>query len=148
MLVRIGLWAGFPHIDYSYVHGKRSRVHLGKNCSTMNSVFNVISGNITLGDNTIVGHNSMFLTGTHNFNYGKRISLLEKANLEEVPKTGRDIVIGRGCFIGSGVIIIGPVEIGNNVIVGAGSVVTKSLQSNCFAAGIPAKVIRTMKDNN
>ena len=62
-----GIYLGFNNIDYTYVHGNKKRVKLGKNCSTMNSIFNVISGEIHIGDNTIFGHNCMILTGTHNF---------------------------------------------------------------------------------
>jgi len=140
--VKLGLWCGFQNIDYSYIHGDKKRVYIGENCSTMNSIFNVISGQITLGNNTIVGHSCMFLTGTHEFNKGLRISLSDYHTEEETPTEGRDIKIGQGCFIGSGVSVLGPVTIGNNVIVGSGSVVTKSLPDSCFAAGVPAKVIK------
>ena len=143
-IINIGTYFGFMNIDYTYVHGDRKRVFLGNNCSTMNSIFNVISGNIYIGDNTILGHNCMLLTGTHNFKNGQRISLLENKEEEETPKTGRDIVIGEGCFIGSGVIIIGPVTIGNNVIIASGSVVNKNINSSCFVGGIPAKLIKKL----
>jgi acetyltransferase-like isoleucine patch superfamily enzyme len=106
----------------------------------MNTLFNVISGNITIGDNTLFTHNCMVLTGTHNFYNGKLASLNNPPELE-VPNQGRDIVIGSGCFIGSGAIILGNVIIGDNVIIAAGSVVTNDVPSNCFAGGIPAKVI-------
>ena len=52
-------------------------------------------------------------------------------------------VLGNNVFIMSNACIIGGVEIGDNVIVGAGSVVTKSIPSNCIVAGNPASVIRT-----
>ncbi len=136
-----GTWLGFNNIDYSSVHGDRNRIKIGDNCSTMNTIFNVASGDIIIKDNTAFTHNCMLLTGTHKFYNGCRASLLENHSFEEVPTSGRDIVIGSGCYIGSGAIFIGPVEIGDNVIIGAGSVVTKNIESGCFAAGIPAKVI-------
>ena len=142
-IIKIGLSLGFTNINYSYVHGNRNRVHLGKNCSTMNSVFNVISGEIYIGNNTILGHNCMLLTGTHLFDKGIRKSLNnDKTLTEETPTFGRDINIGKGCFIGSGAIIVGPVTIGDNVIIGSGSVVTKPIPDSSFAAGIPAKVLK------
>ena len=67
-LVNVGLWLGFQNIEYSYVHGYKSRIKLGDNCSTMNTIFNVISGNIVVGNNTLFGHNCMVLTGLHNIN--------------------------------------------------------------------------------
>lgn len=139
--VRLGLWCGFLNIDYAYVHGQKSRIHLGENCSTMNTLFNVICGDIFIGDNTIFGHNCMVLTGTHEFFNGIRGSL-HKPPREETPQSGRDIKIGAGCFIGSNAIILGKVTIGDNVVIGAGSVVTKDIPSDCIAAGAPAKIVK------
>lgn len=53
-----------------------------------------------------------------------------------------NVYIGKNCFIGAGSIIMPGVEIGDSVIVGSGSVVTKSFGSNIIIAGNPAKVIR------
>lgn len=139
--IHFGLWLGFENIEYSYVHGDKRRILLGRGVSTMNTLFNVISGTVRIGDHTIFTHNCMVLTGTHQFVRGRRASL-QQPPLPETPTSGRDVVIGSGCFFGSGSIVLGPVTIGDNVIVGAGSVVTSDLPSACFAAGIPAKVIR------
>ena len=70
-LILIGLYLGFRNINYSYVHGNKSRIKIGKNCSTMNTIFNSISGDISIGNDTIFGHNCMVLTGTHKFIDGK-----------------------------------------------------------------------------
>lgn len=51
-------------------------------------------------------------------------------------------VIGDNVTLGGNVTIIGPVHIGNNVIVGAGSVVVKDVPDNCIVAGNPARIIR------
>lgn len=53
-----------------------------------------------------------------------------------------DTVIGDNCFIGTRSIIMPGITIGNQVIVGAGSVVTKDVPNNCIVAGNPAKIIR------
>ena len=52
-------------------------------------------------------------------------------------------IIGEKCFIGAAAIILPNVTIGDHVIVGAGSVVTKDVPSNCAVAGNPAKIIKT-----
>lgn len=139
--IRIGLYLGFQNIEYSYVHGDKSRIHIGKNCSTMNTIFNVISGEVTIGNNTLFAHNCMVLTGIHQFFDGIRGGL-HNPPIPETPVNGRDIYIGSGCFIGSGAIILGNVSIGDNVIIGAGAVVVKDIPSNCIAAGVPAKILR------
>lgn len=53
-----------------------------------------------------------------------------------------DTYIGRNCFIAVGATILPGVKIGDEVIVGAGAVVTKDVPSNCIVAGNPAKIIR------
>jgi acetyltransferase-like isoleucine patch superfamily enzyme len=56
------------------------------------------------------------------------------------------IVIGNNCFIGNGSKIMLGVRIGDNVIVGAGAIVTKDVPSNSVVAGVPAKVICTIDE--
>jgi galactoside O-acetyltransferase len=123
-----------------YCKGDHKKLHLGKNVSTVNTLFNTSSGHIYIDDNTIFGHNVMVLTGVHEFLNGVRKSLITKGL--ETPLEGFDIKIGKGCWIASGVIITGKVNIGDNVIIGAGAVVTKDIPSNVFAAGVPAKVLK------
>lgn len=77
-----------------------------------------------------IGEESYIASGaivfTHDFSKGKYF----------------DTHIGRKCFIGANSLIMGGVHISDNVIVGAGSIVTKDVPSNCIVAGNPARVIR------
>lgn len=50
--------------------------------------------------------------------------------------------IGDNCYIGTGVTILGPIHIGNNVTIAAGAVVLKDVPDNCTVAGVPAKIIK------
>ena len=91
--------------------------------------FNTRSGSISIGDNTVFGEHVMVLTGKH-FNLTE--SEERGVQLHHVPLSGRDIRIGRNCYIGSGAIIIGPVEIGDYAVIGAGSVVVKNVPEKTF----------------
>jgi acetyltransferase-like isoleucine patch superfamily enzyme len=148
-LIELWSYLGFLNIEYSYLHGDKERMNIGNGCSTTNTLFNTVSGNITIGDDTIFGHNCMVLTGRHRFYQGRRAKLVPNSeHFRETPESGFDIEIGEGCFIGSGAIILAPVKIGDNVIVGAGSLIIKDIPSNCFVAGVPAKIVSFHKDGS
>lgn len=53
-----------------------------------------------------------------------------------------DTYIGKRCFIGANAIVMCGITIGDNVIIGSGSVVTKDIPSNCIAAGNPARILK------
>lgn len=63
-------------------------------------------------------------------------------------KSYSNTIIGEKCFIGCNSIILPGITIGNEVVVAAGSVVTKDIESNCLVAGNPAKVIRKISTKN
>jgi len=139
--IRPFLKTGFININYYYIHpGVSTTLTLGKRVSTMNALFNLSSGNIIIGDNTIFGHNCMLLTGLHQFSNGVRASLDSLADIQELPRFGNDIVIGSGCFIGSGSIICGGVNIGNNVIIQSGSIVVRVVPNGALVGGQPASM--------
>ena len=56
--------------------------------------------------------------------------------------------IGKNCWLGAGVIIVPGITIGDNVVVGAGSVVTKDLPSNVVAVGNPCKILREVNEHD
>jgi len=140
----------FKYYTYQtyYKEGDHELV-LGKRVCLCNTLFNTSSGKITVGDYSIFGYNVMVLTGRHIFKNGRRASLEYNPNgssgwgggSEEVPTKGFDITIGESCWIASGAIICGKVNIGEGSVVAAGAVVTKDVPSHSIVAGIPAKVI-------
>ena len=59
------------------------------------------------------------------------------------PNTDSKVVIGDNCYISTGVTILSPLKIGDNVVIGAGAVVTKDIPDNCTVGGIPARILNT-----
>jgi acetyltransferase-like isoleucine patch superfamily enzyme len=105
-------------------------------------MFNTRSGRIAIGSGTVCGEEVMLLTGKH-------MDAAEAAEhgvpLHTVPESGRDISIGRHCYIGSRAIIVGPVSIGEYSVVGAGAVVTRDVPAYTFVAGNPARAIKDVR---
>lgn len=91
-------------------------------------------GGIEIGDGALIGHNTTIATLNHDFNPAKRQNL-----------TPSHVKIGKNVWIGSDCTILPGVEIGEGVIIGAGSVVTKSIPANTIAVGNPAKVIKNIE---
>ena len=129
--------AGFVNILEPNIFGPVERLHLSKtelglpveSAGTMNTLFNTMSGEIWVGDDTFFGHNVMLITGKH---YDGGDDLYRNAFVKE----GRDIRIGKNCWICSGVIIPCSVTIGDNCTIRAGAIVTKDVPDNTTVSGI------------
>jgi acetyltransferase-like isoleucine patch superfamily enzyme len=141
-------WLLYYFYETPYTMGTGGQLVLGKKVAVANTLFNLSSGSIHVGDYTIFGQNVMVLTGRHNFVNGRRAGLDEVmkgpswgGGDKEVPSSGFDIHIGSGSWIASGAVILGGVTIGSNVIVAANAVVTKSVPDFAIVAGVPARVI-------
>lgn len=90
---------------------------------------------VTIGDDCFIGPNVSMYTACHSTDPVERNTRMEWA----LP-----ITIGDRCWIGGSVTILAGVTIGDNVTIGAGSVVTKDIPSNSVAVGNPARVIKTL----
>jgi acetyltransferase-like isoleucine patch superfamily enzyme len=101
-------------------------------------LFNTSSGDIFVGKNTVFGDDVHVLTGKH---MGLAEAAAEGLPLHYVPN-GRDVRIGRNCYIGGRAILIGPLVIGDYAMIGAGAVVTKDVPAHAFVAGPRAQIIR------
>ena len=93
---------------------------------------------ITVGDSVFIGPSCGFYTASHPLQYHSRNKGLEKAG---------PIVIGDNCWFGANVSVMPGVTIGAGCVIGAGSVVTKDVPENSLAAGVPAKVIKSIDQN-
>ena len=94
-------------------------------------------GKITIGDNVLFGPNVSIYTAGHPIHPESRNSAYEY---------GIPVTIGSNVWIGGSCVILPGVSIGNNVVIGAGSVVTKDIPDNVCAAGNPCRVIREITD--
>lgn len=132
-----------------YIKGDKRRLRVGKRVSLVNTIINVSSGDVEIGNDTVFGHNCILATGFHEFQGGMRKKIYHRKNygtdISEVPTTGHDIKIGSGCWITSNVTIVGGVTIGDNSIVMSGAVVTKNMPSSVVIGGVPARIVKRLK---
>ena len=112
---------------------KNSRV--GKRCKISSHTF--ICEGVEIEDNVFIGHSVTFI----NDSYPRATAASGELQTETDWKVEKTIV-RKGSSIGSGSTILSNVAIGENAIVGAGSVVTKDVPANAIVAGNPAKVLR------
>lgn len=94
-------------------------------------------GGIYIEDHVLVGPMVQLITENHPLEPSRRSDLI-----------GRSVVLRKKCWIGGGSIVLPGVEIGENAVVAAGTVVTKSVPPNTVVAGNPAKVIKIIENLN
>ncbi|MFT4668613.1 MAG: maltose O-acetyltransferase [Flavobacteriaceae bacterium] len=125
------LWIQTPfYCDYGYNMVVGKNVYFNFNCVVLDVML------VKIGSRTLIGPNVQLYTATHPMNAKERASLLESA---------KPIIIGEDVWIGGSTVVCPGVTIGDRTVIGAGSVVTKDLPADVFAAGNPCKVIRELK---
>ena len=125
------LWIQPPFFcDYGYNIEAGERVFFNFNCVVLDVM------KVSIGSRTLFGPNVQIYTATHPINFKERATGLEFA---------KPIRIGEDVWVGGSVVICPGVTIGNRCVIGAGSVVTKDIPDDVFAAGNPCKVIRSLK---
>ena len=122
-------------------------IHVGKECFVnYNCVFLDIAP-ITFGNGVWVGANVTFATPNHPLIAEERLNADYPDGRHDLEYSA-PITVKDGCWICSGAIICGGVTIGENSVVAAGAVVTKDVPANSLVAGVPAKVIRGIDEND
>lgn len=114
-------------------------VHFGKNIYANYNLTLVDDTHIYVGDSTMFGPNVTIATAGHPIDPSLR-SMGLQYNLP--------IRIGKNCWLGAGVIVMPGVTIGDNVVIGAGSIVTKDIPSNVVAVGNPCRVLREVGEHD
>ena len=113
--------------------------HLGKGVYANFGLTLVDDTHIYIGDHTMLGPNVVLATGGHPI----LPQLRERAMQFNLP-----IRIGRNCWLGAGVIVLPGVTIGDDTVIGAGSVVTKDIPAGVVAVGNPCRVLRPIGEKD
>lgn len=122
-----------------YANWGGRHVHLGNHVYANFGLTCVDDTHIYIGDHTMMGPNVNLATANHPL----LPELREKAYQYNLP-----IHIGKNCWLGAGVIVVPGVTIGDNTVIGAGSVVTKDIPANSLAVGNPCRVLRELNDHD
>lgn len=123
---------GLNHRCILSTYGRESRIDIGERCSFSGVSIRSFAP-VKIGNNVRVGANTVMISGDAHFD--------DPRSSKSKPITVEDNV-----WIGANVMVLKGVIIGRNSLIGAGSVVTKSIPANVVAAGNPCKVIRQLDE--
>ena len=121
------------HCDFGY------NITVGEKLFANVNLVIIDCARVTIGNNVFIGPNVGIYTAGHPLDKERRNQGLEYAY---------PITIGNNVWIGAQVCVLPGVTIGDNSVIGAGSVVTKSIPANVLAAGNPCRVIRSIENEN
>lgn len=122
-------------------------IHVGKECFVNYNCTFLDIAPITLGDGVWIGANVTLATPMHPYLAEERLNKNYPDGYHDL-EYGKPITIKNGCWICSSATIIGGVTIGENSIVAAGAVVTRDVPSGVIVAGVPAKVVRKIDEDD
>lgn len=130
----------------TFHYGCHTRI--GKN-SFINFNFTVQDdAKVLIGDFCDFGPNVTIVTPCHPMLAEERRSLVDSDGTSRRLCYAKPVQIGNTCWIGANAVICPGVTIGDGSVIGAGSVVTRNIPPNCFAAGNPARVIRSITEED
>lgn len=122
-----------------YANWGGKNVHIGDHFYSNYNLMLVDDGKITIGDNVMIGPNVILCSATHPISPNLRAKGIEY---------NMPVKIGNKVWIGGNVVVMPGVTIGDNSIIGAGSVVTKNIPANVVAFGNPCKVHREITQDD
>ena len=137
---------GFLQGPVHFHYGKHTKI--GKNLFANFNFTVQDDAEVTIGDNCNFGPNVTIVTPIHPMVASERRLMLDKDGNPKRFCYAKPVHIGNDCWFGANVVVCPGVTIGDNCVIGAGSVVTRDIPSNSFAAGDPCRVIREITEKD
>lgn len=137
--------------ENSFLHGP-IYIHYGKHTKIGHHFFGNFNltiqddANVVIGNHCSFGPNVTIVTPIHPMLPNERRVILDKDGTEKRMCYAKPVKIGNDCWFGANVVVCPGVTIGDNCVIGAGSVVVRDIPSNSFAAGNPCRVIREITE--
>ncbi len=125
---------GKAHIEPNFFCDYGYNIEIGSNFFSNHNLIIIDVCKVIIGNNVLVGPNVMIATAAH------PLDPIERQKTEY----GKNIKIGNDVWIGGNVSVLPGVTIGNNCVIGAGSVVTKNIPDNSVAVGNPCRVMKSI----
>lgn len=135
---------GFIQGPVRFHYGKHTKI--GKNFFGNFNLTIQDDAEVTIGDNCNFGPNTTIVTPLHPMLADERRAMLTAEGERKRLCYAKPVHIGNDCWFGASVTVCPGVTIGDNCVIGAGSVVTRSIPANSFAAGVPCRVIRELTE--
>lgn len=120
-----GLWVEFP-----------DRLAVGEHVGINRDCFVNAGGGVRIEDWVLIGPRVTLYSQTHGIDPANRL-------IGTIDDLRAPVVLGRGCWIAAGAIVLPGVTIGEGAVIGAGAVVTRDVPPFAVAVGVPSRVIRT-----
>lgn len=126
---------GLFHIEPTFFCDYGYNIEIGENFYSNHNLVILDCAKVTFGDNVFIGPNCGFYTAGHPLDAETRNKGLEFA---------KPINVGNNVWFGGNVVVMPGVSIGDNCVIGAGSVVTKDIPANSVAVGNPCRIIKKL----
>ena len=127
------------HIKSPFICEYGDYISLGRNFFANYNCKLIDGGEITFGDDVLIGPDCTFVTAIHPTDPVRRLAGYQRF---------APITVGKNVWFGAGVTVCPGVSIDDNCVIGAGSVVVKDIPADCVAVGNPCKVIRKVENRN
>ncbi|MGI5922894.1 MAG: sugar O-acetyltransferase [Lentisphaerae bacterium] len=125
-------------------YGKHTRI--GKRCFFNYNLTIQDDAPVSIGDDCNFGPNVTIVTPIHPLLPNERRVMYDQDGNPKHLCYAKPVSIGKDCWLGANVVVCPGVNIGDNCVIGAGSVVTRDIPANSLAAGVPCKVIREITE--